>query len=201
MARAESDTDTTNTGNLIGAFGLGFYSSFLVADRVYVTSIAAPSSKNPNPAQYVFSSSADESTFEVYPDERGNTLGRGTEITLILKQDALDYVDPVTITELVNKHSSFSTTFPIYLFTQRTEEVPVEDEETSEETAPSAEFSDEDEEAVVEDVEDKDDEEKELKTKSIVVDEWVHLNSQAPIWMRYVFNVHLQDSRPMTDCA
>ena len=186
MARAESNTDTTNTGNLIGAFGLGFYSSFLVADRVYVTSLAAKSKKNPDPVQYVFSSSAEESTFEVYPDERGNTLGRGTEITLVLKQDALDYLDTVTITELVNKHSSFSTSFPIYLFTQRTEHVPVEEDENSatedsEKTVPLTD--DEEEEAVVEDLEELE-EPQEPKTKEVVIDEWVHLNSQPPIWMR-----------------
>lgn len=100
LAKAES-ADTTGTGNLIGAFGLGFYSSFLVADRVYVSSIAAPSENNTHPEQWVFSSSADESTFEVYPDPRGNTLGRGTEITLVLKDDALEYLDTQKITELV----------------------------------------------------------------------------------------------------
>jgi heat shock protein 90kDa beta len=192
LARAESSTDTTNTGNLIGAFGLGFYSSFLVADKVHVASLAAKSKKNPNPIQYVFSSSADESTFEVYPDERGNSLGRGTEITMILKQDALEYLDTLTITELVNKHSSFSTTFPIYLFTQRTEEVPVEDEETLEGTTPAKSAEDdeettpaEDDEALVEDVEEPA-AAKEKEMKSVTIDEWVHLNSQPPIWMRYI---------------
>lgn len=125
----------------------------------------------------------------MYPDERGNTLGRGTEITMILKNDALEYLDPVTITELVNKHSSFSTTFPIYLFTQRTEEVPVEvEEEAKTETdtndEPKTEYDGEDDEALVEDAEEKVVEEKKKETKSVVVDEWVHLNSQPPIWTR-----------------
>lgn len=75
--------------------------SFLVADRVYVASLAAKSSNNPVPSQYVFSSSADESSFEIYPDPRGNFLGRGTEITLVLKDDALEYTDTHKITELV----------------------------------------------------------------------------------------------------
>lgn len=127
----------------------------------------------------------------MYPDERGNTLGRGTEITMILKDDALEYLDPVTITELVNKHSSFSTTFPIYLFTQRTEEVPVEVEEAKTETDTNdeqkvfdAEYDGEDDEALVEDAEEKVVEEEKKETKSVVVDEWVHLNSQPPIWTR-----------------
>ena len=127
----------------------------------------------------------------MYPDERGNSLGRGTEITMILKDDAVEFLDPVKITELVNKHSSFSTTFPIYLFTQRTEEVEVEDEEvkseTIEEPEPSAAPEDDDDEgALVEDEEEeeKEVEEKKKETKSVTVDEWVHLNSQPPIWVR-----------------
>ena len=86
---------------MIGAFGLGFYSSFLVADRVEVASIPPKTAKNPNPVQHVFSSSADDSTFDVYPDPRGNTLGRGTEITLFLKPDAQEYLDEATLSALV----------------------------------------------------------------------------------------------------
>jgi heat shock protein beta len=100
VARAEGE-DVSAQGNLIGAFGLGFYSSFLVADRVEVASIPAPSKKNPNPKQFVFSSAADDSVFEVYPDPRGNTLGRGTEITLHLKDDDLEYLEEQNIKDLV----------------------------------------------------------------------------------------------------
>lgn len=187
LARAESSSssaDTSGTGNLIGAFGLGFYSSFLVADKVYVSSLAAPSPANPEPRQYVFASSAEDSTFEVYPDPRGNTLGRGTEITLVLKGDAEEFLDTLKITELVNKHSSFATAFPIYLFTQRTEEIPVEDETVETEKTEEPRSDDEDdEEAVVDDLDDLE-EENAIKTQSVIVDEWVHLNSQPPIWVR-----------------
>lgn len=100
MQRAEN-SDGTNTGNLIGAFGLGFYSSFLVADRVFVASLAPKSEKNPKPVQHIFSSSSEESSFEVYPDPRGNTLGRGTEITLVLKEDAAEFLDTQTLQKLV----------------------------------------------------------------------------------------------------
>jgi heat shock protein beta len=73
----------------------------LVADHVYVASIAAKSSANPNPAQYVFSSTASDSDFELFVDPRGNTLERGTEITLVLKNDALEYLDATKLSELM----------------------------------------------------------------------------------------------------
>ncbi|OJT08017.1 Endoplasmin, partial [Trametes pubescens] len=192
LSRAESDT--SSNGNLIGAFGLGFYSSFLVADRVQVTSRAAKSSNNPKPAQYVFSSGADENSYEIYPDPRGETLGRGTEITLYLKPDALEYADTHTISELVAKHSSFSTTFPIYMHTTRTEMVPDEEAESAaaaaepEKTAPadSDDTEVDEDEAVVEDVSDESEPaaKREPKMKPITVEEWLQLNSQPPIWMR-----------------
>lgn len=215
LARAESQ-DATNTGNLIGAFGLGFYSSFLVADRVYVASIPPKTEKDPNPIQHVFSSSTDESSFEIFADTRGNTLDHGTEITLHLKDDALEYLDNERLTALVNKHSLFSSTFPIYLFTQRTEEIPDPDRVVEPEPSPtpsdvSEETPKDDDEAILEDVpsENKDTEAPPVKMKSVLVDEWVQLNSQPPIWTRdpknvtdeeytLFFNVFFKDfSRPL----
>ncbi|KAK7695990.1 hypothetical protein QCA50_000630 [Cerrena zonata] len=188
LAKAEN-SDATGTGNLIGAFGLGFYSSFLVADHVRVASIAAKSEKNPNPQQYMFSSSADESSFEIYPDPRGNVLGRGTEITLFLKPDALEYLSTEKLEELIHKHSSFASTFPIYLLTQKSIEVPDEDAEKTETEAPipspspESDETDEDE-AIVEETIEEVKKEEEPKTKTVAVDEWVQLNKQPPIWMR-----------------
>jgi len=101
LNRAEGADTTTGTGNLIGAFGVGFYSSFLVADRVYVASRPPRSQENPEPEQWVFSSSADESSFEIYPDPRGVTIGQGTEITLVLKPDAAGYLSTTKLTELM----------------------------------------------------------------------------------------------------
>ncbi|KAG5646569.1 hypothetical protein DXG03_002872 [Asterophora parasitica] len=205
LAKAEGQSkDGTGNGNLIGAFGLGFYSSFLVADRVTVASIPPKSAKVPEPVQHVFSSSADDASFEIFPDPRGNILGRGTEITLFLKPDALEYLDADRIKDLIHKHSSFSSSFPVYLFTQRTEEVP--DEDAAEEPATTAAAEDatetpadsdsaadaeekpkvDEDEAVVEDVTEES-EKKEPpppKTKSVVVDEWLQLNGQPPIWTR-----------------
>lgn len=101
LNRAANDDTTTGTGNLIGAFGVGFYSSFLVADRVYVASRPPRSKENPEPEQWVFSSSADESSFEIYPDPRGPTLGQGTEITLVLKPDAVEYLSTIKLAALM----------------------------------------------------------------------------------------------------
>ena len=94
-----------------------------------------------------------------------------------------------------DKHSSFSTTFPIYLFTQKTEDVPIEEDELPKEleTAPEPEKEDvkvelDDDEVLIEDVpteEEKKQEEPVVpKTKKITIDEWVHANSQPPIWTR-----------------
>ncbi|KAJ6613464.1 heat shock protein Hsp90 [Mycena sp. CBHHK59/15] len=201
LAKAESG-DGTGTGNLIGAFGLGFYSSFLVADRVYVASVPPKTAKTPNPVQHVFSSSTDDSSYEIYPDPRGNTLGRGTEITLYLKEDAKEYLDTERLTALVNKHSSYSSTFPIYLFTQTTEEVPDEDvteppaaESKTSETPENIITAEDGDEAIVEDVstEEKEKEPVPPKMKTVVVDEWVQLNALPPLWMRDAKNISDED--------
>ncbi|KAF8559124.1 HSP90-domain-containing protein [Imleria badia] len=179
LEKADS-MDTTNSGNLIGAFGVGFYSSFLVADKATVASIPPKSSKHPNPSQNVFSSSADEGTFEVYPDPRGNTLGHGTEITLELKTDAKHYLVTSNLMKLINQHSAFATSFPIYLWNEVEEEVPIEEEEETPQNDP--ETKDDGEEAVVE--EEKVVEPVAPKTKKVMVGLWEHMNSQPPLWMR-----------------
>lgn len=86
------------------------------------------------------------------------------------------------------KHSGYSCSFPIYQFIQKTEDVPIE-EPVAEETALKVENEDDldDDRAVVEEVtEEKDDEVKPPKTKSVVVDAWNHLNAAPPIWQRYI---------------
>jgi heat shock protein beta len=113
LAQAEGNPESTSNSNLIGSFGLGFYSrcdfrvfhdvhrshipppppSFLVADQVYVASVAARTPENPDPQQYIFSSSSDDNDFATYLDPRGKTLEQGTEITLVLKPDALEYLE------------------------------------------------------------------------------------------------------------
>merc|ERR1719420_611085 len=130
--------------NLIGQFGVGFYSAFLVADKVTVTSKC-----NDDPVQHVWESSADAS-FTVVDDPRGNTLGRGTRVTLHLKEDAHDYLSEDKLKETAKKYSQFIQ-FPIYVKVKK--EVETEAEEDDED--------DDKEDEEKDDVETKDDDEKE----------------------------------------
>lgn len=187
LAKAEGE----NGSNLIGQFGVGFYSSFLVASHVYVASRSIPTAENPNPVQYVFSSDAEDGQFEIYPDPRGATMDHGTEITLLLKKDAKEYAESGTIQNLIEKHSAFSTTYPIFLFDRLKSEVPDEDaeEETKADDAETTPKPDgeEDDDAVIEDVTEK--KPKEKKTKIVLTDHWLRLNEQPPLWQRDPKNV------------
>jgi heat shock protein beta len=155
----------------------------LVADQVYVASVPARTPENPEPQQYIFSSSSEDNDFATYPDPRGNTLERGTEITLVLKPDALEYLDHRALVDLIEKHSMFSSSFPLYLFAQREKEVaeePVAEPSISDE----GNTDHEEDEAVIEEVEDSSP--KEIKMKTILVDEWDHINARPSLWTRYL---------------
>merc|ERR1712188_241140 len=156
--------------NLIGQFGVGFYSAFLVADKVSVTS-----KSNDDDTQHVWESSADAS-FSIVEDPRGSTLGRGSRVTLHLKEDALDFLSESKLKECVTRFSQFIQ-YPIYIKVKK--EVEVEDDE---------EDDDDDKEDSEEDVESKEDEEKKEKEKKPVkkqtVWEWEQVNTQKAIWLR-----------------
>uniref|UniRef100_A0A3Q0SMS2 Endoplasmin n=1 Tax=Amphilophus citrinellus TaxID=61819 RepID=A0A3Q0SMS2_AMPCI len=169
----EMQDEGQSTSELIGQFGVGFYSAFLVADRVIV------SSKHNNDTQHIWES--DSNQFSVIEDPRGDTLGRGTTITLVLKEEASDYLELETIKNLVKKYSQFIN-FPIYVWASKTETVeePIdEDAEAAEE--PEKEAS-EDEADVEEEEEDKD----KPKTKKVekTVWDWELMNDIKPIWQR-----------------
>merc|ERR1711990_460793 len=155
--------------NLIGQFGVGFYSAFLVADKVSVTSKC-----NDDPVQHVWESSADAS-FTVVDDPRGNTLGRGTRVTLHLKEDAHDYLAEDKLKETAKKYSQFIQ-FPIYVKVKKEVEAEAEEDD------------DDDEEEEKDDVETSDDEEKEeeeeKKPTKKTVYEWEQVNTQKAIWLR-----------------
>merc|ERR1712232_1135728 len=126
--------------NLIGQFGVGFYSAFLVADRVVVTSKC-----NDDGTQHVWESSADAS-FTVVEDPRGNTLGRGTRVTLHLKEDAHDFLSEDKLKESAKKYSQFIQS-PIYVKVKK--EVDTDTEEDDDD-------DDKDDEEEKDDVETKD---------------------------------------------
>jgi len=165
-----------DTSSLIGQFGVGFYSAFLIADTVTVVS------KSNNDNQAVWTSDAN-GAFTVAEDPRGNTLGRGTEIILHLKEDASDFLDPEKLKFLVTKYSEFIN-FPIYLWASHEEEnqVPLTAEEKE---AKKKEKTEEDEEEVnLEEEKQEETEEEEFKTVKETVWNWDLMNEIKPIWTR-----------------
>jgi len=165
----------TGAMNMIGQFGVGFYSSMLVADKVRVVS------KSPDdPVQHVWETVNGSSDFQVAADPRGNTLGRGTEITLYLKEDAREYADPKRISDLATHYSEF-VTHPILVRTTETNMVEKEKEEVDE---VDKDESDEDELNVNEDEDGDADEDEEPEMEEVTSFSWDQVNTNKPIWTK-----------------
>jgi heat shock protein beta len=184
--------------SLIGQFGVGFYSAFLVANKVVVTS------KSNDDEQHIWTSTAD-SKFFLTKDPRGDTLGRGTRVTLHLKDDAVEFVEQDKIKNLVKKYSEFIN-YPISLYLSKDvkEQVPIDtpdpravkvtrfDEDGNEviedDVVEEEEVADGDEGdmEITDEGEDDPEEEAEVKTKTITTQvwEWQLINEIKAIWTR-----------------
>jgi len=114
--------------SMIGQFGVGFYSSYLVANKVVVIS------KSNEDEQYRWESIAN-STFQVVKDtilnDKSNAIGRGTKIILYLKDECVEFLEERKLKDLIKKHSEFIS-FPIELWIEKTTEKEVDDDEDDE---------------------------------------------------------------------
>ncbi|KAF7385822.1 hypothetical protein HZH66_011664 [Vespula vulgaris] len=178
LGKMQDVKNTQDMNDMIGQFGVGFYSAFLVANTVVVTT------KHNDDKQYIWES--DSSSYNIIEDPRGDTLKRGTTISLHMKDEALDFLEEDTVRNLIKKYSQFIN-FPIYLWNSKVIQVdeeedkskPTKEEDGEKDTEDKSEEEEEEEDVKVE--ESSEDEKKTKKVDKTVWD-WELLNESKPIW-------------------
>jgi len=172
------ETLTTDADNsMIGQFGVGFFSSYLVADEVVVTS------KNNEDKQHTWRSAGGEFTVHMDDEAARMDLGRGTRICLQLREDMKEYLEERRLKDLVKKHFEFIG-YPIKLYIEKTTEKEVSDDEEGENKA----------EPQIEHIADQTEKkEKKKKTVKEVFHDWESLNGPDPIWMRKAEDVSSEE--------
>jgi molecular chaperone HtpG len=163
--------------SMIGQFGVGFYSAFLVADKVQVIS------KHNDDEIYCWNSSAGGS-FTVSADV-ADDLTRGTKIILYMKEDQLEYLEEKRIKDIIKKHSQFIG-YPISLHVEKEREKEIEDDEEEEEEAKEDKPEDDDK-PKVEDLDDEAEGEESKKAKKTIKEKYIEeevLNKTKPLWTR-----------------